>query len=392
MDFKKVSISMLTLMVSVVGYAQTKIDGVYYNLDYIDYKSLNTGVAEVTCGETKYSGDVVIPKTLDNLLYTTENYSVYKDYTVTRIGFGAFGGCSKLNSVSIPNSVTSIGATAFSACWNLTSVTVPNSVTSIEQSAFSMCVSLTSITIPNSITSIEEATFFGCQSLTSITIPTSVKSIGKQAFSACVLLTSVTIPNSVTSLGEMAFAGCSALRFVSIPEFLTDFDKEVFHDCNSLITVVNLSKTPQKIPDGTFAVDGTLHVLPGCKAAYEAADVWKNFTIVEDADLPAEVIAVSDQIAAIGKVEYTDAFKANIEAVRRAYESLTKEQQALVKNISILIDAEQAYKQLETTTGIEELRMINYQSPVYDLNGRKADENNQKPGIYVKNGKKFVVK
>ena len=46
----------------------------------------------------------------------------------------------------------------------------------------------------------------------------------------------------------------------------------------------------------------------------------------------------------------------------------------------------------EETTGVEELRMINYKSPVYDLNGRKVNENNLKPGIYVKNGKKFVVK
>ena len=46
----------------------------------------------------------------------------------------------------------------------------------------------------------------------------------------------------------------------------------------------------------------------------------------------------------------------------------------------------------ETTTGIEELQMTNYKSPVYDLNGRKVNENNLNPGIYVKNGKKFVVK
>ena len=46
----------------------------------------------------------------------------------------------------------------------------------------------------------------------------------------------------------------------------------------------------------------------------------------------------------------------------------------------------------ETTTGVEELQMTNYKSPVYDLNGRKVNENNLKPGIYVKNGKKFVVK
>ena len=46
----------------------------------------------------------------------------------------------------------------------------------------------------------------------------------------------------------------------------------------------------------------------------------------------------------------------------------------------------------ETTTGVNELRMTNYESPVYDLNGRKVNENNLKPGIYVKNGKKFALK
>jgi len=46
----------------------------------------------------------------------------------------------------------------------------------------------------------------------------------------------------------------------------------------------------------------------------------------------------------------------------------------------------------EETTGVEELRITNYELPIYDLNGRKVNENSLKPGIYVKNGKKFVVK
>ena len=83
-------------------------------------------------------------------------------------------------------------------------------------------------------------------------------SIEKDAFMNCPNLSSVTIPNSVTSLGEMVFHGCSGLKFVSIPESLTDFDKEVFRGCDNLITVVNLSKTPQNITDGTFSVYGTL--------------------------------------------------------------------------------------------------------------------------------------
>lgn len=46
----------------------------------------------------------------------------------------------------------------------------------------------------------------------------------------------------------------------------------------------------------------------------------------------------------------------------------------------------------EETTGVKELQMTNDKLPVYDMNGRKVNENNLKSGIYVKNGKKFVVK
>ena len=46
----------------------------------------------------------------------------------------------------------------------------------------------------------------------------------------------------------------------------------------------------------------------------------------------------------------------------------------------------------EVTTGVRQLQFTNDELPVYDLNGRKVNENSLKPGVYVKNGKKFVVK
>jgi 3-keto-L-gulonate-6-phosphate decarboxylase len=146
-------------------------------------------------------------------------------------------------------------------------------------------------------------------------------------------------------------------------------------------SVTNLSKNPQEIEENVFGVYGTLHVLPGCKAVYEAANAWKNFTIVEDAKLTPEII--SDMIASIGKVEYTATCKAKIATARSAYDALTKEQQALVKNLSTLVDAENAYKQLEAT-GIADIETSN------DNKDRKFLENGKI--VIVRNGKKYNLK
>ena len=52
---------------------------------------------------------------------------------------------TEITKLVIPDGVTSIGDYAFSCCWGLTSVTIPNSVTSIGSRAFENCQRLTSI-------------------------------------------------------------------------------------------------------------------------------------------------------------------------------------------------------------------------------------------------------
>lgn len=207
--------------------------------------------------------------------------SVTLPNSVTDIGYCVFSSCGKLTSVTIPNSVTNIGEAAFHGCSNLTSVSIPDGVTSIGSSAFYGCSGLTSIEIPNSVTSIGNYAFEYCSGLTSITIPDGVTNIGSYVFSSCRGLTSVSIPNSVTSIGEYAFNYCSNLTSVTIPNSVTSIGKGAFRWCN-LASVTVESNNPVTISSDVFdsRAYAILYVPAGSKAAYEAADYWKEFKMI----------------------------------------------------------------------------------------------------------------
>ena len=242
---------------------------------------------QVEWGETNYLGltTATIPEKVTNDGTT---------YSVTSIGEGAFGECTSLTSITIPNSVTSIGGVAFAYCSSLTSITIPNSVTRIGYVAFFDCSSLTSITIPNSVTSIGGYAFAYCSSLNSLTIPNSVTSIGDYAFGnilnvvyngtatgspwgarningyvdgylvyadetkttllACSVAATgeITIPNSVTSIGDAAFEDCSSLTSITIPNSVTSIGDYTFYGCSSL-TSITIPNSVTSIGDSAFS-------------------------------------------------------------------------------------------------------------------------------------------
>ena len=155
---------------------------------------------------------------------------------VTSIGAEAFYECSRLKSVTIPDSVTNIGYAAFYDCTGLASVTIPDSVTNIGYKAFYECSRLKSVTIPDTVTNIGDATFSGCNGLASVTIGNGVTNIGHRAFYDCDGLASVTIPDSVTSIGDRAFCGCSGLASVTIGNGVTSYGTDCFEGCPAYTT------------------------------------------------------------------------------------------------------------------------------------------------------------
>ena len=302
---KKILLLFVALLTSTIAFAQTEIDGIYYNLDN------ENQTAEVTYYEgILYSGDITIP---EKVTYNTI------EYNITSIGEKAFMYCSSLTSITIPNSVTSIEIWAFLGCSSLTSITIPNNVTDIGQYAFQGCNALTSITIPNNVTSIRYDTFKECSALTSInvdinnpyytsidgvlynknvtnliccpggktsiTIPNSVTYIGNAAFQGCNVLisinvdtnhpnyasidgvlynkdvttliccpgskTSITIPNSVTSIKSYAFYECSSLTSITIPNSVTSIENYAFWWCERL-TSITIPNSVTSIEYGAF--------------------------------------------------------------------------------------------------------------------------------------------
>ena len=108
-----------------------------------------SGLTSITVeqGNSKYhsANNCIIETATKTLILGCKNSVIPTDESVTNIGIGAFGSCSGLTSITIPDSVTSIDYNAFLGCSGLTSVTIGNSVTSIGNSAFYNCSGLTSV-------------------------------------------------------------------------------------------------------------------------------------------------------------------------------------------------------------------------------------------------------
>ena len=139
--------------------------------------------------------------------------SKYNGLPVTKIGEYAFGNCSSLKSVVIPDGLLSIGCSAFHNCISLTSINIPNGILNIDIGVFYGCSSLKSISIPNSVTKISSQAFYNCSALTNVNIPDSVEIIDSDSFGFCTSITNITIPNNVTRIIANPFSGCSALKY-----------------------------------------------------------------------------------------------------------------------------------------------------------------------------------
>lgn len=258
--------------------------GIFY--DIISEEDLTVSVTYDQ--DTYYSGDIVIPATVE---YENKTYKVVEvgylafescwgvqslslPEGLLRIGDYAFSGCTSLKSVVLPNTVTEIGEYAFKGCNELTSITLSSSLKTVDQNAFNECIQLsevnvsdlnsilnikyvneksnplyfahnlklngelvTTFNVPESATAINPFALVGCSSLQNINMGTKITTIGKYAFENCTNLKAVVIPNSVKTIQPWAFRDCKGLETVTIGNQVDSIADYAFSGCDALTSV-----------------------------------------------------------------------------------------------------------------------------------------------------------
>ncbi|MBO7558178.1 MAG: leucine-rich repeat domain-containing protein [Bacteroidaceae bacterium] len=278
---KKLTITLLALTLqNVFAHA---FDGCA-EIDGINYYILTKGAyVEVRSKNPKYSGDVVIPGTIE---YEGETF------TVTAIGDNAFNYCTNLTSVSLPNTIKTIGKHAFEECKKLKTINIPQSIELMDINAFFKCEGLEvlkadnieswcrmkinqdanplvyakhlyfgddevkELIIPKTVTAVCDRAFHGYKGLTSVFFENTITSIGDYAFFDCTELKQVRMSNSITAIGTCAFYQCTALSSLILSENLTDIKSRSFYKCESLSSVI-IPNSVESIGDYAFS---------GCKS------------------------------------------------------------------------------------------------------------------------------
>ena len=244
---------------------------------------------------------------------------IYISSEITKIGNGAFAGCTALKEVHITdmaawcavefadyyanplyysNSIYLNGAL-------VTELVIPEGVTTVGFAAFNGCASITSVTLPSTLTTIGTAAFKGCTSLTEIVIPDHVTTVGALAFANCGSLVNVTLSSGMTEIAPYVFSGCAQILTITVPASVTSISETAFIDCQRLgSVVVDAANTAYISYCGiVYTADKAIHFIPHSIAGDVVildgvteikAGAFLNYPHIDTLVLPASVTKIGE--------------------------------------------------------------------------------------------------
>lgn len=273
---------------------------------------------------------VSLPQSLkiisDDGFWGQENLQEITLGSVVEIGQSAFGSCTMLKQITLPDTLTTIGWRAFESS-GLTSLTIPVNVTSLGDSFITDCSALTSLSIAEGNPTYEMVDgllydipaktlryalpdvsgdvvirdgtvrigddVFKEHAITSVQLPDSLQKIGNCAFQFCKELKEITFPEGLITIDDLAFAYCTQLENVVLPKGLKSLGDSAFYACAGLTEIT----VPEGITwmSGTFANCYSLHTLNLPNSLTYMSGVVEECRSLETLHLPAKLAGISGE-------------------------------------------------------------------------------------------------
>lgn len=153
-----------------------------------------------------------------------------------------------------------ISVTGFENCTKLESVTFPESVSSVG--GFYSCTNLKEVNLPKELLTIKSNAFYGCTELESITLPESLNRIGNNSFYLCTSLKEVVcetqnpIGDASLFFGSPVFVNAKLILKSNESEYKTAPGWSRFYNCVSIDGIYYLLDYETRTAKTTFEYSG----------------------------------------------------------------------------------------------------------------------------------------
>lgn len=207
------------------------------------------------------------------------NNVTFKGSSLTTIPTDAFGNCTSLKSLVLPEGVTSFAkANGYGIKFYFESLTIPNTLTGFNGNTFGDYLTNITVkednpnyvkvgkvlytkdkkevvlaekdlagelTIENGAETVNDYAFANVAELTKVVLPSTVKAIGNYAFYYCKNLENVTLREGVESIGQYGFSYCNVLSDIKLPSTLKKFEASAFSYCKAIKNI----EIPEKVTE-----------------------------------------------------------------------------------------------------------------------------------------------
>lgn len=175
-------------------------------------------------------------------------------WDVTGLDGAAFHGCTALQEITIPASITVLPQLTFCECSNLSKVNLPETLTEIGDCAFELCSSLKTFNFPASVTTLGGGVF-NKSGLVNPTVPGSIKIIPNSAFLWCQKMTGFTIEEGIVEVGKQSFAACYGFTKIEVPNSVEWIRTDAFQ-ANDNVTEIHIGSGIRRLGHASLAVWG----------------------------------------------------------------------------------------------------------------------------------------